>query len=226
MCSFMPSFVCCAGCLPPHSKFTHPFLKAVEAVPTDDCRSGKADRHLTNWKPEEVAALVAFLASGEPVSCAVPSLRSPKRKQSHNGVPMEIDRKRMVIGFVGTGTNAEAVFTGLGKRGVRNTPIVLSPHSESAAARLTAASQNVVIHLRNRDILDRPDLVFVRVRPQIVEEVIRVLRFKPSVSTSSDLSRPRHSIRCSRGSISLFGCERYEGTTDLEFDFPEVERAA
>ncbi|MBY5437181.1 hypothetical protein [Rhizobium leguminosarum] len=48
---------------------------------------------------------------------------------------MKIDPKRMTIGFVGTGTITEAVVSGLGKTGFRDTPIVLSPRSESVAAR-------------------------------------------------------------------------------------------
>ncbi|KSV73656.1 pyrroline-5-carboxylate reductase [Sinorhizobium sp. Sb3] len=93
---------------------------------------------------------------------------------------MEIDPKRMTIGFVGTGTITAAVVTGLGKTGFRDTPIVLSPRSESVATRLAAANQNVSIALGNQDVLDRSDLVFLAVRPQIAEEVVRALRFRPS----------------------------------------------
>ncbi|NLS07675.1 NAD(P)-binding domain-containing protein [Rhizobium sp. P32RR-XVIII] len=93
---------------------------------------------------------------------------------------MEIDAKRMTLGFVGTGTITEAVVTGLGKTRFRDTPIVVSPRSESVAARLAEANQNVSIALGNQDVLDRSDLVFVAVRPQIAEEVVRALRFRPS----------------------------------------------
>lgn len=93
---------------------------------------------------------------------------------------MKIDPKRMTMGFVGTGTITEAVVTGLGKTGFRDTPIVLSPRSESVAARLAAANENVSIALSNQDVLDRSDLVFVAVRPQIAEEVVRALRFRPN----------------------------------------------
>jgi pyrroline-5-carboxylate reductase len=92
---------------------------------------------------------------------------------------MEIDPKRMTMGFVGTGTITEAVVTGLGKTAFRDTPIVLSPRSASVAARLAAANRNVSIALGNQDVLDRSDLVFVAVRPQIAKEVIRSLRFRP-----------------------------------------------
>lgn len=93
---------------------------------------------------------------------------------------MEIDPKRMTIGFVGTGTITEAVVTGLCKTAFRDTPIVVSPRGENVSARLAAANRNVSISLDNQDVLDRSDLVFLAVRPQIAEGVIRALRFRPS----------------------------------------------
>ncbi|TCR85826.1 pyrroline-5-carboxylate reductase [Rhizobium sp. BK376] len=93
---------------------------------------------------------------------------------------MEIDPKRITIGFVGTGTITEAVVTGLCKTEFRDTPIIVSPRNESIAARLAAANRNVSIASGNQDVLDRSDLVFVAVRPQIAEEVVRELRFRPS----------------------------------------------
>ena len=92
---------------------------------------------------------------------------------------MKIDPKRMTMGFVGTGTITEAVVTGLGKTAFCDTPIVLSPRSASVAGRLAPANRNVSIALGNQDVLDRSDLVFMAVRPQIAEEVIRSLRFRP-----------------------------------------------
>lgn len=92
---------------------------------------------------------------------------------------METDPKRMTWGFVGTGTITEAIVTGLAKTTFRNTPILLSPRGESVAARLAAANQNVSVAASNQDVLDRSDLVFMAVRPQIAEEVVRALRFRP-----------------------------------------------
>ncbi len=93
---------------------------------------------------------------------------------------MEIDPKRMTIGFVGTGAITDAVVTGLSKTEFRDTSIVLSPRSESVAARLAAANRNVSIASGNQDVLDRSDLVFLAVRPQIAEEVVRALQFRPN----------------------------------------------
>jgi pyrroline-5-carboxylate reductase len=91
---------------------------------------------------------------------------------------MEIDLTGLKIGFVGTGTITEAVVTGLGKTELRETPIVLSPRNERVAARLAAASGSVSIGSSNQGVLDASNLVFVAVRPQVVEEVVRALRFR------------------------------------------------
>ncbi len=92
---------------------------------------------------------------------------------------MDIDPQRMTAGFVGTGTITEAVVTGLCKTRFAQMPIVLSPRSQSIAARLAGANANVSIAADSQDVLDRAGLVFIAVRPQIVEEVVTALRFRP-----------------------------------------------
>jgi pyrroline-5-carboxylate reductase len=92
---------------------------------------------------------------------------------------MDIDPKQLTAGFIGTGTITEAVVTGLCKTRFAQMPIVLSPRSESIAARLSAAHANVSIAADNHDVLDRSGLVFIAVRPQIAEEVVSALRFRP-----------------------------------------------
>lgn len=92
---------------------------------------------------------------------------------------MTIDPRKLTVGFVGTGTITEAVVTGLCKTEFRDTSIVLSPRSEDIATRLEAAHENVTVAAGNQDVVDRSDLVFIAVRPQIAEEVVSDLRFRP-----------------------------------------------
>ncbi|MBL0373961.1 NAD(P)-binding domain-containing protein [Rhizobium sp. KVB221] len=92
---------------------------------------------------------------------------------------MKRDPKELTLGFIGTGTITEAVVTGLSKTEFRNTRIVLSPRSDSVATRLSATYENVEVATDNQDVVDKADLVFVAVRLQIVEEVVRALRFRP-----------------------------------------------
>ncbi len=92
---------------------------------------------------------------------------------------MEINPKSMKLGFVGAGTITEAVVAGLCKTHFGSAGIVLSPRNAEVAARLASAHPNVSIGSNNQDVLDRANLVFVAVRPQIVEEVVGGLRFRP-----------------------------------------------
>ncbi|WP_426236513.1 pyrroline-5-carboxylate reductase [Pararhizobium sp. DWP1-1-3] len=92
---------------------------------------------------------------------------------------MTINPRKLTLGFVGTGTITEAVVTGLCKTKFRDTMMVLSPRSEEIAARLAAAHGNVSVAAGNQDVVDRSDLVFIAVRPQIAEEVVSDLRFRP-----------------------------------------------
>ena len=92
---------------------------------------------------------------------------------------MTTDPRKLAFGFVGTGTITEAVVTGLCKTEFLDTKIVLSPRSEEIAARLAVAHGNVMVADGNQDVVDRSDLVFIAVRPQIAEDVVSDLRFRP-----------------------------------------------
>lgn len=92
---------------------------------------------------------------------------------------MEINPTDMNLGFLGTGTITEAMVTGLCKTCFRGAAIVLSPRNNEVAARLATAHPNVSIGSSNQDVLDRSDTVFLAIRPQVVEDVIGALRFRP-----------------------------------------------
>lgn len=57
-------------------------------------------------------------------------------------------------------------------------PIHLSPRNEAIANRLAGQFANVMVARDNQDVLDNADLVFLAIRPQIVEEVVRGLTFR------------------------------------------------
>ena len=82
------------------------------------------------------------------------------------------------FGFVGTGVITEAVVTGLSKTRLSRNPVFLSPRSEATSRRLADAHANVRIGQSNQDVVDKSDIVFLAVRPQIAEEVLRELRFR------------------------------------------------
>ncbi len=84
----------------------------------------------------------------------------------------------MKLGFVGTGAITEAVVTGLMKSRSDISAVVVSPRSTHVAARLTEMFPVVRVGADNQDVVDSADIVFLAVRPQIAEEVVKELRFR------------------------------------------------
>ncbi|MDB5523438.1 MAG: proC1 [Rhizobium sp.] len=84
----------------------------------------------------------------------------------------------MRIGFVGTGEITQAIVTGLSKTDLGATPMSLSPRNEIIAAGLAGRYSNVTVASDNQAVLDNSDLVFLAIRPQIAEEVVRALAFR------------------------------------------------
>ena len=100
----------------------------------------------------------------------------------------------IVLGFVGTGTITASIVTGLcGASGTSNR-IWLSPRNADVAARLAATCPQATVADSNQQVLDRSDVVFLAVRPQIAYDVIRELRFRPEhrvISLVATFSRDR-----------------------------------
>jgi pyrroline-5-carboxylate reductase len=84
----------------------------------------------------------------------------------------------MRLGFVGTGEITQAIVTGLSRTDMAETPIHVSPRNEAIARRLAEHHANVTVASDNQNVLDNADLVFLAIRPQIVEEVVRGLKFR------------------------------------------------
>jgi pyrroline-5-carboxylate reductase len=93
--------------------------------------------------------------------------------------------RTMKLGFVGTGAITEAIVIGLMKAQVPLSEIIVSPRGTETAARLAASFNKVCVANHNQDVVDKADLLFLAVRPQIAEEVVRSLSFpaaRPIVS--------------------------------------------
>ncbi len=80
----------------------------------------------------------------------------------------------MTLGFIGTGTIAAAMVEGLGGKDV-----LLSPRGADVAAALAARFPGVRVATSNQAVVDGCETVVLAVRPQVAEEVIRALRFRP-----------------------------------------------
>ncbi|OJT98391.1 MAG: pyrroline-5-carboxylate reductase [Rhizobium sp. 63-7] len=83
------------------------------------------------------------------------------------------------LGFIGTGTITEAIVTGILSGGENLPDIIVSPRSAATAGRLAARSPKVRIAGDNRQVVDEADMVFLAIRPDVAEEVVRALHFRP-----------------------------------------------
>ncbi|PDT02501.1 pyrroline-5-carboxylate reductase [Rhizobium chutanense] len=82
------------------------------------------------------------------------------------------------IGFVGTGAITEAMVRGLLAEPAYASEIHVSPRSAHIAATLADEFAAVRVAGDNQDVVDRSDMVFLAIRPQVAEEVVRGLSFK------------------------------------------------
>jgi pyrroline-5-carboxylate reductase len=109
----------------------------------------------------------------------------PARIESLDGI---------VLGFVGTGTITASIVTGLCAVPASSNRIWLSPRNADVAARLASTCSQATVAGSNQEVLDRSDIVFLAVRPQIAHDVLRNLRFKPDhrvISLIATFSRDR-----------------------------------
>lgn len=83
----------------------------------------------------------------------------------------------MTPGFIGTGIITEAIVTGALRAHESISKITISPRNADIAARLAQASPLVCVAPDNQSVIDDSDVVFLAVRPQIAEGVIRSLKF-------------------------------------------------
>lgn len=84
----------------------------------------------------------------------------------------------MRLGFVGCGTIAAAIVTGLNSSG-HGEAIVVSPRNAEVAAGLARRFPNVTVAATNQAVLDACDVAVLAVRPQILAAVLPQLRFRP-----------------------------------------------
>jgi pyrroline-5-carboxylate reductase len=91
----------------------------------------------------------------------------------------------MKIGFIGTGVITEAIVGGLLKARYPVSEIIVSPRSEAVAERLSASSPLVRIGSDNQAVVASSEVIFLAVRPQVAENVLRPLYFGPGQVVAS-----------------------------------------
>lgn len=82
------------------------------------------------------------------------------------------------IGFIGVGTIAEALITGLSADGEHRANILLSPRNNETASRIVHRLSFASVAPDNQAVMDGSEIVFLALRPQVAEGVIRQLKFR------------------------------------------------
>ena len=103
----------------------------------------------------------------------------PGHSQSIGGLPGT--RVSPKVGIIGVGAIAEALTIGLCGFSDQRAEILLSPRNEDIASRLALRYPNVNVAADNQAVVDRSEIVVLAVRPQVTEEVLRALRFRPDL---------------------------------------------
>ncbi|MBU1174695.1 MAG: NAD(P)-binding domain-containing protein [Alphaproteobacteria bacterium] len=98
----------------------------------------------------------------------------------------------MKIGFIGTGTIAEAIVTGLDRAGYAYDEIVVSERSAAISRRLSETCARVLVSPDNQEIVDRSDMLFLTVRPQVAEQILSGFRYRPAQLVVSAVATLRH----------------------------------
>ena len=98
--------------------------------------------------------------------------------KSKTGHPPLHPRINMSIGIIGTGAIAEAVVVGLCNKSDPPEKIILSPRNKQRATRLAERFPNVQVASDNQAVVRGSGIVFLAMRPQIAEDVLRQLRFE------------------------------------------------
>ena len=91
----------------------------------------------------------------------------------------------MNVGFIGTGTITAAIVTGLCEAGAPGLSILLSPRNRERSRNLSERHAAVEVAAGNQQVVDRSELVFLAVRPQVAANVLAALKFRPEQQVAS-----------------------------------------
>jgi pyrroline-5-carboxylate reductase len=134
------------------------------------------------------------------------------------------------VGFIGVGTIAEALITGMCAEGEQRASFLLSPRNADIAKRLAERFSFIKVAADNQAVVDKSDIVFLAVRPQVAVDVLGSLKFRPeqhivSLIATFDMARLR-ALVAPAGTIAraapLPGIARRVGPLTLYPPVPEI----
>lgn len=82
------------------------------------------------------------------------------------------------LGFVGTGAITSAIVKGLATSSLKDWPVIVSPRSRERAEELASTVASVTVASDNQAVVDQSDIVFLAIRPQIAQDVVKSLKFR------------------------------------------------
>jgi len=94
----------------------------------------------------------------------------------------------MNLGFIGTGTIASCVITGIFKSKISFKKIYISKRNNKNSQKIKKKYKKVLIAENNQEIVDRCNWVFLSVTPTVGNKIIKELKFKSSQTIISFIS--------------------------------------
>jgi pyrroline-5-carboxylate reductase len=134
------------------------------------------------------------------------------------------------LGFIGVGTIAEALITGMCAGGKQRGTFLLSPRNADIAKRLAERFSSVEVARDNQSVIDASDIIFLAIRPQVAVDVLGALKFRQdqrivSLIATFDVARLR-TLVAPAGTITraapLPGVARRLGPLTLYPPVPEI----
>ena len=94
----------------------------------------------------------------------------------------------MNLGFIGTGTIASSVITGIFKSKITFKRIYISKRNKKNSQKLKKKYNKVFVAKNNQEIVDKCDWIFLSVTPSVGNKIIQELKFKSSQTVISFIS--------------------------------------
>ena len=94
----------------------------------------------------------------------------------------------MNLGFIGTGTIALSVITGIFKSKISFKKIYISKRNKKKSQKLKKKFKKVFIAENNQEIIDKCDWIFLSVTPTVGNKIIKELKFKSNQTIISFIS--------------------------------------
>jgi len=105
--------------------------------------------------------------------------RAAPRQYTNKGFSLSMSDSSVSVGFIGCGTIAKAIATGLATQNqVSVSSVAVSRRSDAKSTALQESFPELVsVHDDNQDVVDKSDIVFITVLPQQTSAVLQSLAF-------------------------------------------------